>query len=101
MRQTMKPLTGKQRRVLKALGHPIEPVVRVGKGGITDGIVGAVSQALLDHELIKVKVLEECPEDRTDAARQLASRCEAHLVQVVGRTVLLYRPHPTEPRIVL
>jgi RNA-binding protein len=97
----MTALTGKQRRHLRALGHGLDPVVRVGKGGITDGLVAAVSQALEDHELIKVKVLEESPQDRKQTAGQIAERCDACEVQVLGRNVLLYRPHPKEPKIVL
>jgi len=97
----MKPLSGKQRGHLKAIGHSLEPVVRIGKGGITDGLVNAVSEALLVHELVKIKVLEEAPLDRKEAATQLAERCEAYAVQVVGKTLLLYRRHPTQPKIVL
>ena len=52
------PLTGKQRRALRALGHHLEPVVIIGQSGVTEGIIAAVEQALKDHELIKVKINE-------------------------------------------
>ena len=94
-------LTGKQRRHLRALGHKLDAVVHVGKGGITDGVVSAVNQALEDHELIKVKVLEESPLDRKEAAEALAERCNAFMAQLLGRVVLLYRQHPDNPEIVL
>ena len=100
-RTAMTPLKGKQRRYLRALGHALDPVVRVGKDGITDGLVNAVSATLTDHELVKVKLLEEAPEDRKEASRQLAQRCEAHEIQIIGRSILLFRPHPTDPRIVV
>ena len=82
------PLTGKQRRALRALGHHLEPVVIVGQNGITDGVVGAVDQALHDHELIKVKI---APEDRKEAAARLAEATGAELAQLLGRTILLFR----------
>jgi RNA-binding protein len=94
-------LTGKQRRHLRALGHNLDAIVHVGKGGITDGVVGAVNQALEDHELIKVKVLEESPLDRKEVAEALAERCNAFMAQLLGRVVLLYRQHPDNPEIVL
>ena len=84
------PLTGKQRRELRALGHHLEPVVIVGQSGVSEGIIGAVNQALHDHELIKVKI-NEGPEERHEAAEKLAQGAGAELVQLMGRTVLLFK----------
>jgi RNA-binding protein len=84
------PLTGKQRRELRGLGHHLEPVVIVGQSGVSEGILGAVAQALQDHELIKVKI-NEGPEERHEAAEKLAQGTEAELVQLLGRTVLLFK----------
>ncbi len=84
------PLTGKQRRALRAKGHHLEPVVIVGQSGVTEGILSALSQALQDHELIKVKV-NEGPETRHEAAQRMAEGTGAELVQLLGRTVLLFK----------
>jgi len=92
-------LTGKQRRNLRALGHSLSPIVLLGKGGIDDGLVAAVDQALGDHELIKLKVGESCPMPTDDAAEALAVRTKSDVAQVLGRTILLYRPDPEKPRI--
>lgn len=92
-------LPGASLRHLRALGHELEPVVMVGKEGITEGLVKATSAALLTHELIKVKVQSEAPVDRKDAASQLAEAADAVLAQVLGRTFLLYRRHPKKPKI--
>ena len=94
-------LTGKQRRHLRALGHALEPVVHVGKGGIDDGLVAALDQALVDHELVKVKVGESAGMDRHQAADALASRTQSQVAQVLGYTVLLYRARPDDPEIAL
>jgi RNA-binding protein len=75
--------------------------VQVGKDGIDDGLVTAIDQALADHELIKVKVGEAAGMDRHEAANDLATRTKSYVAQVLGNTVLLYRPHPEEPTIVL
>ena len=94
-------LPGKAARYLRSLGHELTPVVQIGKEGVTEGVVQATSRALLDHELIKVKVGTEAPEDREDTLAALATSAAAELVQVLGRTGLLYKKHPEKPRIKL
>jgi RNA-binding protein len=94
-------LSGKQRRYLRGLGHELRPVVQVGRDGLDDGLVAAVDQALTDHELIKIKLGEAAELDRHDAAADLATRTRSEVAQVLGNTVLLYRPHPDEPEITL
>ena len=84
------PLTGKQRRQLRALGHHLEPVVIVGQAGVSEGVIAAVAQALHDHELIKVKI-NEGPDERHEAAEKLAQGTGAELAQLLGRTVLLFK----------
>ncbi len=94
-------MNGKQRRYLRGLGHDLEAVVQVGKEGVTDGVTAALDEALLRHELVKVKLGATTPEDRHDAANELAARTSSELVQVLGKAVLLYKPHPEEPKIEL
>jgi RNA-binding protein len=94
-------LTGKQRRHLRALGHHLDPVVQVGQDGVSDAVVGQADAQLDAHELIKVKIGEGSPQDRHEAADMLAARTQAQVAQVLGRTVLLYRPRKDKPQIVL
>ena len=94
-------LTGKQRRYLRGLGHELKPVVQVGKDGVDDGLVAAVDQALADHELIKIKIGDSAGLDRHEAADSIASRTKSEVAQVLGYTVLLYRPDPDDPKITL
>ena len=94
-------LTGKQRRALRALGHPLAPILQLGKGGLSAPLVEAVDRALADHELIKLKLLDTFDVDRHFAAAELATLTHSEVAQVLGRTVLLYRPDPDEPVIEL
>ncbi|WP_437538673.1 ribosome assembly RNA-binding protein YhbY [Sorangium sp. So ce726] len=94
-------LTGKQRRHLRALGHHLDPVVQLGKAGLTDGVVAAVDAALERHELVKIRLGTECPDELDDVADALSERLRAALAQTLGRTILLYRRHPKEPKIKL
>lgn len=84
-------LTGKQKRFLRGLGHPLKAVITIGKGEINESLVRETTEALAAHELIKVKILESCLLDRHDAAAELAGSCNAEVAQVLGRTFLLYK----------
>ncbi len=97
----MSKLSGKQRRYLRALAHELHPLVHIGKSGIDDGLVAAVDRALLDHELIKVKLGDAAGLDRHDAADSLAVRTHSDVAQVLGNIVVLYRAHPDEAKIKL
>ncbi len=92
--------SGAALRKLRALGHALDPVVAIGKEGVSDALVRAADDALKTHELIKVKMQREAG-DRHEAAIALAARTGAVLAQVLGRTALLYRRHPSKPKIVL
>jgi len=94
-------LSGKQRRYLRGLGHSLEAVVRVGKEGLTEALVGALDAALETHELIKVRLLDSVGADRHGVADALAEAANAEMIQVLGRTVLLYRARKQDPAIKL
>lgn len=94
-------LSGMQRKHLRGLAHGLKPIVQVGKEGVTNAILGAVDQALEDHELIKVKVLEACPLPRKEVAPLLLEPLGAHLAGQLGRVVILYRRHREEPKVKL
>lgn len=93
-------LTGKQKRHLRGLGHNLKPVLLIGKNELEEGVVKEADVALACHELIKVKVLENCLLDRREAAADLAEATGAEVAQVLGKTFLLYRP-AEKPVIVL
>jgi RNA-binding protein len=90
--------TGDLRRALRAHGHPLRPLVHVGKSGVTRGVLAQVAQTLFDHELIKVRIAAECPVDRFAVADELGAQPGTQVVQLLGRIVLVYKRHPQKPR---
>ena len=84
------PLTGKQKRHLRALGHHLSAVVQVGSSGVTEGVIAAAAQALADHELIKVKIAAE-RDEREAAVGALVEGTGAELAQMLGKTALLFK----------
>lgn len=85
-------LSGKQARYLRGLGHSLRPIVMLGRQDITDSIRIALDEALTAHELVKVKLQEGCLLDRHEAAEQLANVTGSAVAQILGKTILLYRP---------
>jgi RNA-binding protein len=94
-------LTGKQRRYLRGMAHNLKPLVQVGKESVSEALVAAVDQALLDHELIKVKIGENAEGDRHEIAEDLGKKTGSEVAQVLGNTIVLYRQHPEKPGIEL
>lgn len=85
-------LTGKQKRYLRSLGNELEPILTIGKGGISENVVTQADQALEARELFKGRVLPNCLEEPENIAKELAMEVSADVAQVIGRNFLLYRP---------
>ena len=87
-------LSGSAKRELRARAHHLQPVVQVGHAGLQPAVVAAVSRALRDHELIKVRLHE--PEDKRGTAEALAAATHSALCGLVGHTVILFKPKPKQ-----
>lgn len=87
-------LSGKAARYLRGLGHHLSPKAMLGKEGITPTLREAVLAVLTADELVKVKIQEGCPLDKSEAAEALAAATQSRIAQVIGRTFLLFRPNP-------
>jgi RNA-binding protein len=99
-------LNPRQRQHLKALAHPLAPVVQLGAAGVSEGVLRQVGEALHRHELIKIKLPKLDDADaRVALADELTSASGAARVQLVGRVLVLYAPRGKDladkPRIVL
>ena len=90
-------LTGKQKRFLRGLGHGLKPAVMVGKQGIGATLLRHLEESFEAHELIKVKVLQTAPHGPSESGEEIVAATGAVVAQALGRTLLLYRPHPEHP----
>ncbi|MFC4104023.1 ribosome assembly RNA-binding protein YhbY [Paenibacillus xanthanilyticus] len=84
-------LTGKQKRFLRSQAHHLNPIFQVGKGGANDNLVRHVAEAIEVRELIKVSVLNNSTEDPKEVGQWIADEAGAELVQVIGKTIVLYK----------
>ncbi len=84
-------LTNAQKKYLRGLGHSLSPLVYIGKEGLTDSVAAAIDEALEHHELIKVKILNTDKISKHEAAHLVPQHSHSQLVQLIGKTLLIYR----------
>src|SRR5450631_3614887 len=86
----LEPLTNPQIRKFKAAAQLLEPMLKVGKSGLSEGFVRSVDMALAQHELVKIKFVE-FKERKKELAPQLAEKTASHLIMRVGNVMVLHR----------
>lgn len=94
-------ITSKQRATLRSMANDFETIFQIGKDGISDETVRQVSNALEARELIKLRVLDNCPYTSREASDIIAERTNSAPVSVVGSRFVLYRPSKKNKKIVL
>jgi len=91
------PLTSAERRRLKGKAQLLEPVLKVGHGGVTDSFLKSADEALARHELIKIK-FTDFKEEKHVLSEKIATGTGSALVQVVGNVAIFYRKKAEPPR---
>ena len=89
----MQSLTPKQRKYLRSQAHHLEPVVLIGKNGVTDGTIVTVNKVLDTRELIKIK-FREYKDEKQSLSLQVAESTKSHIVGMIGHTVIFFRQNP-------
>jgi RNA-binding protein len=87
-------MTGKERAELRSECNRLRPTVHVGTEGLTSSLTEALDDALRTRELVKVQLNQTADLTAKDAARQLAGRVRAEVIQTIGKTATLYRRNP-------
>jgi RNA-binding protein len=90
-----------QRKYLRRLGHPLNPVVLIGQNGLGPAVIAEMDRALNDHELVKARARVGDRHERDRMLSELAVATASELVQQIGHVGLFFRRHPDEPRILL
>lgn len=79
----------------------MQPIIQIGKNGVNEMLVKTIEDALEARELIKISVLQNCLEEPKTMAIDIADVLEAEVVQVIGRTIILYKQSRKKKQIVL
>ena len=86
----MNKLSSTQRSFLRSQAHHLEPVVLIGKNGLTDGTIEAMNKALDAQEIIKIK-FREFKDNKQSISNEIAASANCHVVGMIGHTVILFR----------
>lgn len=88
----MKKITNsKQRAYLRSLAANTDTYFQVGKGGVSGTMTASISDALEAHELVKIKMLETCMDEKDAVAQAIADATDSEVVCIIGNRIVLYR----------
>jgi RNA-binding protein len=90
------PLSNPDKRALKSRAQHLEPMVKVGHAGVSDGFLRSLDAALGQHELVKIK-FTDFKEQKHELAPQIAEKSGSTLIAQVGNVAVYYRPKPKGP----
>ena len=89
----MNKLSSTQRSYLRSQAHHLEPVVLIGKNGVSGGAIEAVNKALNARELIKIK-FRDFKDNKQSISDEIATSANCQVVGMIGHTVILFRKNP-------
>ena len=85
-------LTNKEKNYLRKLANPLSAIYQVGKEGLNPNQIKGINDYLEAHEIVKISLLKTCDGEVMEVALDLCSALKAEIVQLVGRSIILYRP---------
>lgn len=86
-------LSGVARTYLRGVAHHLQPIVQIGKAGLTPQVLATIDQAFEHHELIKIRFLEY-KEEKRQLSQHIAQTLHSELIAMVGHVSMFYRQHP-------
>lgn len=82
-----------QKKFLRQLGHELKPVVLIGQNGLHDNVMNEIEQALLTHELIKIRAAVGDRDERDGYFAKIEKTSQAVLIKRIGHIGLFFRPN--------
>ena len=78
---------------LKEKAKALEPVIRIGKNGLTESTIKEIKKQLNKKKLIKIKLLRAFISDKNkkEVAKEIAQKTNSHLIDLVGFVIVLYK----------
>lgn len=94
-------LSKNQLKHLRGLCHDLKPVIMVGQKGITEALLDELEIAITHHELIKIKLGVDDRDLRKRLIDEICEKAQAENIQVIGKTVSIFRRNPEKSVVVL
>ena len=92
----IKIISGKTRSYLKSLAHKLEPIIQIGKNGLTEDVLKSIEEALEARELIKINLLNNSLLDTKETAHEICDKLKAEYIQSIGNEIVIYRESEDE-----
>ena len=73
------------------MASTMQPIMQIGKGGVTENLINSLSEALEARELIKVSIFDSAEADADTIAQNVADLLKAEVVTVIGKKAVFYR----------
>ena len=89
----MNNLKSSQRNYLRSKAHHLEPVIYIGRNGVTNGAIHSINLALSSRELIKIK-FREFKDDKQATSKEIATETLSIIVGIIGHTLILFKQNP-------
>jgi len=92
-REPLPRLDNSTLRRLKAEAQRLEPMLKLGKAGLSAAFIQSMNEALAKHSLVKIKFVE-FKKERKELSAQLARETGSFQVMLVGNVAVFHRPQP-------
>jgi RNA-binding protein len=88
-----KAISATERKSLLSKARSLDPILRLGKNGITDNILSEIETHLKKRKLIKLKMVKGFLEenDRKKTAQKIAEQTGSQLIEQTGFVIVLYK----------
>ena len=94
-------LTKNQIKTLRGLCHSLKPIIMIGQKGLTTEVLDELEIAINHHELVKIKIALDDRDARKEMIKDICDQSQSENVQVIGKTVSVYRRNEKKPVIEL
>jgi RNA-binding protein len=95
------PLSKKQIKFLRAKCHDLKAVIMLGQKGLTDEVLSELDNALVHHELVKIKLSVDDRDARKQMIADICDKTHSQEIQSIGKTLSVYRVNPDKAVIAL
>ena len=89
----MNNLSSSERSFLRSQAHHLEPVILLGKNGVTGGAINTINKTLYSRELIKIK-FREFKDEKQILSEKIADLTNSAVVGIIGNILILFRQNP-------
>lgn len=84
-----------EKQQLRAKAHKLNPVVMIGNQGLTANVHQEIDNALLTHELIKIRIASKDRNYKQQLTEEICQQHNAQLIQSIGHIIVIYRKKPS------